>query len=117
MTILYNMEGCHAGFTMVDDATGKTVDNWSWIDPRALEYCYFDGTFIWGGLVTETAKVSRVLVNYVAREIHVNELPMPQVAGQVRELHACNECTQPDTCRRIHYCAAWKCGFGEASKP
>jgi hypothetical protein len=121
MTTLYNMEGCHAGFTVMDDATGKAVEHWSWVDDVALEYAYFDGSYFWGASVvlqmTRTAKVSRVQVNYATREIHVNELPMPQTGIQVRELHACAECCQPDACRRIHFCAAWKCNFGEAKQP
>jgi hypothetical protein len=112
------MEGCHAGFALMDDATGKAVEHWSWVDDTLLEYAFFHGVAVWGLMVTHTAKVSRVQVNYVTKTIHVNELPMPQIVGvQVRELHACAECCQPNACRRIHYCAQWRCGFGEAKQP
>jgi hypothetical protein len=105
----------------MDDATVKAVEHWSWVDDVALEYAYFDGSYFWGASVvlqmTRTAKVSRVAVNYVTREIHVNDLPMPQVAGQVRELHACNECCQESACSRIGWCVSHKCAFGDAQQP
>jgi hypothetical protein len=55
-------------------------------------------------------------VDYACKVIHVNEPPVP-LAITVRELRACGECCQSDTCSRINYCAAFKTCFGEASPP
>jgi hypothetical protein len=119
MTTLFNLPGHEGEFTLMDDATGQPVPNWVWVDVALREYATQDTASIWGVYTTTKVSVSRVAVNWAAKTIHVNEPPqIVSTSGiQVRELHACHECCQPDACRRIHYCAAWKCGFGEVSKP
>lgn len=110
-------------FEVRDAATGRTVSEVIWVDDVTLEYATPSQPIRLDWHTLELAidihKVTRVLVDYANRVIHVNEPPLVHArAGiAVRELHACAECCQADTCRRIDYCAAFKCGFGEAKQP
>lgn len=109
------------GFKVIDDATGKPLAYVTWVDDATLEYAVISqpprlklGT---DDIVEDVVKVTRVAMNYPAREIHVNE-PMFVWSGvEVRELHKCDACCQEGACRRIDYCVRYKCGFGEAKQP
>jgi|GEM_PF-6105177 hypothetical protein len=109
------------GVKVVDDATGTTLHDVVWVDDVSLEYAvvsqpvrYDLGTW---EIATDVVKVTRVQIDWVSKVIHLNDLPAPAAAIAVRELHACDQCCQEETCRRIHYCAAYRCGFGEVAKP
>jgi hypothetical protein len=74
-----------------------------------------------GGRHSDVVKVSAVIVNHAAREIHVNT-PQPimltvAIGAPARAVRACDECCQEEACRRIDYCAAYRCGFGQDEKP
>lgn len=112
-------------FAVIDDATGQKLSDVMWVDDVELVYAVLECPvrFVSGAdgefeVATEEVKVTAVRVNYAAREIHVNEpASLTSSAIHVRELHACDQCHQQDTCCRINYCAQYRCAFGEVSKP
>jgi hypothetical protein len=109
----------YADFTVVDDSTGKDItEDFLWVDDTALEMRVISHPVrhMFGEPVSELVAVTAVRVDYACKVIHVNEPPVP-LAITVRELRACGECCQSDTCSRINYCAAFKTCFGEASPP
>jgi hypothetical protein len=124
MTILSHDTG-YTGFDVIDDATGQKIRDVLWVDPLALEVVVPSLPLridpITGEVVKDCIKISSVRVDFSTREIHVNQpkIVSIQIGARVseQEPRACEECCQPQTCERIHYCAAWKCGFGEANKP
>jgi hypothetical protein len=123
MSILSVWNG-YADFKVIDDATRAEIAGFTWVDDVRLEYEAYVLPARYGcngGLATEIVKVSAVSVNHAAREIHVNT-PQPimltvTVGAPVRAVRACTECRQEETCRRIDYCAAYRCGFGRDEKP
>lgn len=109
-------------FDVIDAATGQTLADVVWVDDVTLEYGVFSKPYRydWNTLqpAVDVIKVTRVTVNFASKVINVNEAPVLMASGiEVRELHACDECLQVPTCRRIDYCTRFKCGFGEARKP
>jgi hypothetical protein len=129
---IYSQFNGYADFKVIDDATGCEVKDFLWVDDFSLEYAVpdpsynrivFTGTSIIADVAEKITKVSRVSVNYAAKEIHLNEPKLVQIqlaspaASVSQEPRACEECCQESTCRRINYCAAWKCSFGEVAKP
>lgn len=106
-----------AGFKVVDDAAGAEIKNVVWVDDVALEYCVYAP---WPAASTTIVKVTAVRVHHVAKEIHVNAPPVKAFGVDYsveKPASACDACCQEATCRRIHYCAAYRCGFGEVDKP
>jgi hypothetical protein len=123
MSILSVWNG-YADFKVIDDAKRAEIAGFTWVDDVRLEYEAYVLPARYGcngGLATEIVKVTAVIVNHAAREIHVNT-PQPimltvAVGAPVRAVRACAECRQEETCRRIDYCAAYRCGFGQDDKP
>src|SRR5690348_5711369 len=110
----------YEGYRVIDDSTGKEIQQWIWVDDCPPQYALAGSYSVWGLPVLENiVDVTRVSVNHAARQIHVNDPPHVHASSGivVRELHACEECTQEPTCARINYCAQFRCGFGEARKP
>jgi hypothetical protein len=112
-----NMPACK----VIDDATGQEIKLVIWVDDVTLEYAAWGGYSTYMPMETIT-KVSSVKVNHAAREIHVNEPPLATPVNRClpkfgTASFACGECCQQDTCRRIDYCPAHRCGFGEAKAP
>jgi hypothetical protein len=73
------------------------------------------------GPYSDVVKVTAVIVNHAAREIHVNT-PQPimlsiTLGNPPREPSACDECTDDSSCKRIGQCLRFKCAFGEVAKP
>jgi hypothetical protein len=102
---------------VIDDATGQEIRQVMWVDDVTLEYGVATGISVWGIAAEQVTTVTRVHVNHAAREIHVNHPPQFFQPAEGRVLHACAECCQHDTCRRIGCCVAHHCAFGEACPP
>lgn len=113
-------------FTVVDLATGAEVYGVMWVDDTTLEYAtlrypvvFTDG---WGA---DIHKATAVRVDYVNKRIEVNTPPahtapvtIPPLRPSKQEEQGstnrpCEECKQPGTCKRLDYCAAHRCAFGE----
>jgi hypothetical protein len=110
------------GFTVIDDATGKTLREVVWVDDVALEAATLARPLRVDILTLKAAvdvmKVTRVAVDYAAEVIHLNDPVRPwTLVTQTSEPKPCDECRQPETCRRTDFCAQYRCGFGEAKKP
>lgn len=113
------------GFKVIDDSTGQEIKNVLWIDTSAMEYAVmlfpsgygFFAQAVGAEIDTEVFTVTRIEFDYVNKVVRFNEPPPSTCGITVRELHACDECCQKDTCRRIDYCSRYRCGFGEAKKP
>lgn len=109
----------------VFDSDGSEIKHVAWVDDTQQELaCYewpyrFDGT----ELVLVIKQVNGVRVDHMNRAIYVNTgvslTIQSKVCGQIAhsQPQACSECMQEPTCRRISYCAQYRCGFGEVSKP
>jgi hypothetical protein len=111
-----------AGYTVIDDATGTTLHEVAWVDDVALEVATVAQPpridFSTLEIALDIVKVTRVAVDYAAEVIHLNDPVRPwTVVAQVSEPKPCEDCCQPETCRRIDFCAQYRCGFGEAKKP
>jgi hypothetical protein len=106
---------------VVDDATGQEVKDVLWVDDITLEYAVMSQPphyiAFTDEIASEVVKVSHVRVDLVNRVIHVNQPPALAASMGDPKLKACAECCQESTCRRIHYCAQWRTGFGEARQP
>lgn len=110
-----------AGFKVFDLGTGTYLDRVMWVDDTALEYATLSDPVVIEDdqFKVDVHKVSSVRVDYVNRVITVDSgagvWPFPTTPA--KEGKACDECCQPETCKRIDYCARYKCRFGEARKP
>jgi hypothetical protein len=125
MRMELHLFGGFYGFTVLDMATGTTVAEVQWVDDSTMEYAttvpavlradgFWEVTFGW-----TTHKVTAVRVDYVNKRIEVNTpaaqaSPWPFPTSQGKQ---CDACCQPDTCKRIDFCAAYRCRFGQDSKP
>jgi hypothetical protein len=123
MSILSVWNG-YADFKVIDDATRAEIAGFTWVDDVRLEYEAYVLPARYGcngGLATEIVKVTAVIVNHAAREIHVNTAAAGSAHGSygapARAVRACDACCQEETCRRTDYCAAYRCGFGQDDKP
>lgn len=114
-------------FKVIDATTGARVEDVLWVDDATLEYAvlrqpptyHFKFSTGESGWEHDVLKADRVTVNYAAAVITLNE-PQPRMATTgitVRELNPCGECRQADCCRRIDWCAAFRCGFGQENRP
>jgi hypothetical protein len=125
MKMELNISGAFSGFTVIDMATGTSIVDALWVDDTALEYAtteppvlqsngYWTVSFGW-----VIHKVTAVRVDYVNKRIEVNTppaqtAPWPFPTSQGKQ---CDACCQPQTCQRIDFCAAYRCRFGQDSKP
>lgn len=116
----------YGDFTVYDVAMARIIEHVNWIDDTSLQVCVIPqpprlAATGWT-LHTEIIPVSSVSVDYPAQRITVNTCVGVKVIAAPAQHHdkppaACEECRQEDTCRRIHYCAAYRCEFGEALQP
>lgn len=109
------------GFTTVDLSTGAEIANVVWADDTTLEYATLRLPY-WvdpsGVVSVDVHKVTAVRVDYVNKRIELNTLPAQTPwPFPTSEPKACHECHQPETCKRIDFCAAHKCRFGEDDAP
>jgi hypothetical protein len=110
------------GFPVVDLSTGYEIPVVMWVDDTTLEYATLRFPLMTanGDIFTEDIhKVTAVRVDYVNKRIEVNTppaqtAPWPFPTSQGKQ---CDACCQPQTCQRIDFCAAYRCRFGQDSKP
>lgn len=104
---------------VIDDATGQELRYVMWVDDATLEYSThtMPVQIVGDEVVTVVVKVTRVHVDWAARVIHVNEPPRVIQAQEGHIERPCDECRQESTCRRISYCAQYRCAFGAVDKP
>jgi hypothetical protein len=111
------------GYTVIDDATGRTIKDVLWVDDGDLQYAvecsatvnFYTGTYTVDEVITT---VKSVTINHAAREIHLNTPPIaPAVVAFRQPPTACRECTNECSCKRIGMCLRFKCGFGEVEAP
>ncbi len=112
------------GWRVVDLATGHKIEHVIWVDPQMKVYCTADQPFrVIAGEVAKTIHVAADITEdftsmtfWVARRaVTVAPLSAGRQAEQEPSGQPCPDCCQPDACRRICYCAAHRCGFGEAA--
>jgi hypothetical protein len=117
----------YMGFTVLD-ADGSEIKNVVWVDDAAQQYaCYEDPPRLAGlEFALIVTSVNGIRVDHAYKKIYVNtgvvsKVPswtaVPAVPVVKQKPRACSECRQEETCRRISYCAAFKCGFGEDDAP
>lgn len=108
----------YAGWTAVDSVTGIAIDYVLWVDPDALEFCTM-AFRAWP--VTKTIhKAQSISIEPFYKKFVVTKaavIVQPLSAGRQDMTEPtgkpCAECCQEETCRRLDYCAAHRCGFGE----
>ncbi len=111
-----------AGFIVVDLATGMKIDGVVWVDDTTMEYATAIVPYVVsdGEFAVDIHKVTAVRVDYVNKRIEVNtatpqtQTPWPFPTSEPK---ACFECTMPETCKRLDFCMAHKCSFGDANPP
>lgn len=109
----------------VFDSDGTVVANVVWVDDTKQEMACYEWPYriVGDEMATVIKQVNGVRVDFPSMTIHVNTgvaVTIPtwtHVPGIDKQPQACSECMQEPTCRRICYCAAYKCCFGEVSKP
>lgn len=111
----------YAGWLVREESTGDKIENVVWIDPDLLVYCAYDEPLrIIGVEVARTVyRVQDIRVDRAASTFWIKRAPVmvaPLSPGRQQDQQPtdkpCADCCQPDTCRRIDYCAAHRCDFG-----
>lgn len=109
------------GYIVIDLATASEIKEVLWVDDTALVYAtlLIPWVTLTGEINEEIHKVTAVRVDYVNKRIEVNTpaaqaAPWPFPTSQPK---ACHECCQPETCKRLDFCMAHKCVFGDANPP
>ena len=110
-----------AGWVLRDRVTGDSVDYVLWVDPDANEYCAMDVPVrrVGGEIASTVHKAADITVDLAGLTFWFQPAPVvvaPLSTGQQEQERTdqpCQECCQPETCKRIDYCAAHRCGFGE----
>jgi hypothetical protein len=116
----------YAGWLLCDRVTNLPVPSVLWVDPDANEYCTVDEPvrINWrNGEVARTVhRVKDIAVDFSATTFWFERAPVlvaPLSAGRQQQDEStdrpCADCCQPEACRRICYCAAHRCGFGETA--
>jgi hypothetical protein len=114
----------YAGWTVCDRVTNEPVAYVVWVDPDDKTFCTIDvpPRVIGNEYAKTTHQCSEITVDFASTTFWVVKAPL-QVAQlspgrqqqQEPSNQPCPECCQPDTCKRIDYCAAHRCGFGETA--
>jgi hypothetical protein len=116
----------YMGYSVID-VDGTEIKLVAWVDDTTQQYaCYEEPirlvppSYEAAVIVTQ---VTGIRVDHADKKIHVNTgivskvACLSTVAPVARTVRACDECRQEETCRRISYCARYRCGFGEVDKP
>lgn len=114
----------YMGYDVVD-ADGSKIERVAWVDDTTQQYACFEEPARWVGyeLAVIVKSVTGIRVDHADKKIYVNSGIVSKVAclstvtPMARTVRACTECRQEPTCRRINYCAQYRCGFGEVDKP
>lgn len=101
----------HAQFKVLD-ASGKRVPDVTWVDTDCLEY----STWTLGS-PPQRHRATSIEVDWAAWQIHLDRPRIAAAAPASPPLKPCDQCRQPHDCERVHYCPAYRCGFGEVKKP
>lgn len=117
----------YGGWKLYDKATNQQVAWVLWVDPEEKTYATMDTPprVLSNGVMASTVhRVKDITVDVLACVFWFEKLAVtvaPLSRGRQGERQpsgkACSECRQEATCRRINYCAQYRCGFGEADKP
>lgn len=112
----------YAGWEAIDKITGLRIKDVLWVDPEDKSYCTIDEPYrVVAGEVAHTVyRCSEVTADLPAMRFWIVRTPTvvaPLNPGRQqapeRTDQPCADCCQPDTCKRIDYCAAHRCAFGE----
>ena len=120
MTPLNGYLGCD-----VIDSDGSKIQRVAWVDDTTQQYACFEepARYVGYELAVIVKSVTGVRVDHADKKIYINSGIVSKVAclltvaPEIRTVRPCTECRQEETCRRISYCAAFKCGFGEDDAP
>ena len=118
----------YVGWKLRDVVTNQEVPYVLWVDPDANTYATLDTPprIDWKtGEVAQTVhKVKSFIVDVPACTFWFEKLPLTVAPfTPSRSLpkqptnRPCDVCCQPETCKRIDYCAAYRRRFGEVDKP
>lgn len=118
----------YAGWKVCDVVTSQPVPYVVWVDPDDNTYCTMDQPtrINWrtGEIAQTVHHVKDFTVDVIACTFWYEKLPVtvaPLSPGRQQDQRPsnrpCDACRQPETCKRIDYCAAYRCRFGEDDKP
>jgi hypothetical protein len=105
-----------------DKVTGARIEYVLWVDPDANEWATVDmPPRLSGGEVAKTVhRAQEIIVDVISATFWVLKAPVtipPLRPSRQEEQEAtnkpCEECKQPQTCRRLDYCAAHRGPFGQ----
>lgn len=113
----YDARNGYAFWKVRDRATGAEIRGVLWVDPDARTYRQAEQPLrvVGNDIAANTYPAHAIEVEATARTFWISLLRRD--SKQPKPGEPCDRCTQPETCARIHYCAAYRCRFGEVDKP
>lgn len=112
----------YAGWLVREESSGDRINHVIWVDPDLKTYCAHDVPFsvVGAELASTVYAVEDIRTDHAGKTFWIKRAavtvaPLSPGRQQAQEPtnKPCPECCQEETCRRLDWCAAHKCGFGE----
>jgi hypothetical protein len=112
----------YLGWDCRDKVTNQQFKYVAWVDPDAKEFCTYEYPFriVGNEAATSVHRAQEIVVDLPACTFWVLKAPVtiPPLRPSRQEEQGptnkpCEECKQPQTCRRLDYCAAHRGPFGQ----